>query len=1353
MAAFHDLVRGLAGDYQKEASLALSDTYIDSIADRLTYTVGEGGDAVLTVNALDVALEYCRAAEMRDPDAYPEYARALPRRIAYLESLQFSPEASEYVVSGQARDSMAQLPYATATEFDALQMQVQTLMRMPGPAGLPGEDGDNGYTPSIRVVSDGARRVLQIYNYDESDGREPTVQPYLGAGFQTSDINDAVDIRGPQGIQGVQGVAGSGVEVVQVVNYEPSPALQASAGQFVEFPAAAAFTKALTADDDDSFLHVEINIANASGGDSTPTFASKAIRVGFFRDLAMTSAGTAVSGTSGITFSDFLGDSNNWNRVVLGKGANGRFGITPTGACYVGAFRAYLVENAEGGGGTGGLTQAQVDSRVRSLLETWALLGNADTIPDAKMPATIARTVNVPTLSIIDDRVANEVESWALDGNTDRIPDAKIPTTIPRAADVGLNQSQVDARVRANVLDWAEQGNADDIPDAKIAASIARTAQTYPTSEHRTMVFDSFSGGRWADRTETYVATTIQAARPTLAEAQGFSYAASFTRGTAADGEYATFAIPVGVQIGDLDHWRLRVGEVQADDRDFFQVFAAEDRLGADSSLQYITVRLNTKPAGEGVYLQNRVNYQLNPELVDVIPTDGTVTTEKIVDGAVTSAKLASGISFTLEDGDVTTEKIAANAVTPAKIAVSPDSRVAGRFLKWNDDLSAIDSERLLSSSEVWDGSFTPVTVALNANSAVRTEAFDEVVDLGIVGHGLLEVSLTLSMTARANNSIGFSPAGAESIRVSGSISIEELAGTSPGTQGGSVVIQQDVYRNASTITGVVEVRLAHDARNQVGLNMRYIADGGTVSTLTFGLNASGIVALLETGAARRPQGTSGAIYEYEMTLPTADEGIPDGTLAIVWSGDAKGLYRKGSTTKHTPADTGLAGLTVATSGMDRNIKETADGRYTHESWGRIAFSNRGTTNITPNPSTGAGSWADAPSVLQWLDFNYRTATRADGELRIVFTTGRTYTGDIVLSAGGSDFEIQRQVPSTSIWALTGLSGPQVTALRENDWTFSEPGVQATTTTHEWIRISESPASGSARGGLIATNVITTASPYSPTGADDRLGSWVIESERPGTGNITRGSGGTSLNMDGYVPSSRALGYLIEASRDGSVRNRAFMGLGPSGITNEREENEPTDQADIALATIALGPGINNRSPGFFIRARYRALFNGRERLAILPYPTRVRRSGLLMDYDPSGGDRPTFTSNAAVQLPAAAVFSRSLTSADDDAMLFFELTLAGHPPTTGMANAGFFRALANNGEALTLSARASGGDREQTITVAKGANGRLAFQTSSNTTNTVERVRIWLTGLVPYPDQWASIPANVTVRVYEAVV
>lgn len=89
-----------------------------------------------------------------------------------------------------------------------------------GPAGATGStgaQGDKGWGPRYSIVTDGARRVLQLTSWIGGAGTTPTsnVNMYVGATGYTNTIGDAVDIRGPQGVkgdsgdQGIQGATGA----------------------------------------------------------------------------------------------------------------------------------------------------------------------------------------------------------------------------------------------------------------------------------------------------------------------------------------------------------------------------------------------------------------------------------------------------------------------------------------------------------------------------------------------------------------------------------------------------------------------------------------------------------------------------------------------------------------------------------------------------------------------------------------------------------------------------------------------------------------------------------------------------------------------------------------------------------------------------------------------------------------------------------------------------------------------------------------------------------------------------------------------------------------------------------------
>jgi hypothetical protein len=75
-----------------------------------------------------------------------------------------------------------------------------------GTNGTNGTDGNDGWSPLLAVVSDSARRVLQVADWTGGEGSEPTSPLYVGATGLTAVLGDAIDIRGATGASG----AGSG---------------------------------------------------------------------------------------------------------------------------------------------------------------------------------------------------------------------------------------------------------------------------------------------------------------------------------------------------------------------------------------------------------------------------------------------------------------------------------------------------------------------------------------------------------------------------------------------------------------------------------------------------------------------------------------------------------------------------------------------------------------------------------------------------------------------------------------------------------------------------------------------------------------------------------------------------------------------------------------------------------------------------------------------------------------------------------------------------------------------------------------------------------------------------------------
>ena len=137
---------------------------------------------------------------------------------------------------------------------------------------------------------------------------------------------------------------------------------------------------------------------------------------------------------------------------------------------------AALPAPAGGGGNGGGLSETQVDGRVRALVSDWAEHDNAQVIPDAKFPASIARDSEVPSQAFIDGRVRAGTQSWARADPAPLIPDNRIPSSIARDSEIPTT-ADIDARVVAGTLDWAQTGNNNDIPEDKIPGEIARDSE------------------------------------------------------------------------------------------------------------------------------------------------------------------------------------------------------------------------------------------------------------------------------------------------------------------------------------------------------------------------------------------------------------------------------------------------------------------------------------------------------------------------------------------------------------------------------------------------------------------------------------------------------------------------------------------------------------------------------------------------------------------------------------------------------------------------------------------------------------------------------------------------------------
>jgi hypothetical protein len=73
---------------------------------------------------------------------------------------------------------------------------------------VTGGAGEKGWSPVLAVVTDGARRVLQVTDWTGGQGTKPATGLYVGVDGLKIAIADGVDIRGTAGADGLPGAPG-----------------------------------------------------------------------------------------------------------------------------------------------------------------------------------------------------------------------------------------------------------------------------------------------------------------------------------------------------------------------------------------------------------------------------------------------------------------------------------------------------------------------------------------------------------------------------------------------------------------------------------------------------------------------------------------------------------------------------------------------------------------------------------------------------------------------------------------------------------------------------------------------------------------------------------------------------------------------------------------------------------------------------------------------------------------------------------------------------------------------------------------------------------------------------------------
>ena len=354
-----------------------------------------------------------------------------------------------------------------------------------------------------------------------------------------------------------------------------------------------------------------------------------------------------------------------------------------------------LVDPPSGGGG-GGLTQAQVDARVRAVEgpdpATWAEDGNTDQIPANKLG-------NAPSGGLdqaaVDARVAAGVADWAEQGDTSQIPANKLSNAPTGGSGGGLTNTQVNALIDGRVEDWAETGNTDDVPDDKLPDRLSKAQQD--------MLQDDAAALRYTQSLGSATTTTA----------------------TSDTGQATTIDVPANeasarlrIAIGTLDE-TFPLSELHAK-----PAINISDQLSSSNALvltdtdaneNYYVARLGTGKlllGRESIGTTTASFSLIRPDLEDWARRSSTeaIPADKLtnapaggLDQAAVDARVAAGVEDWAEEGN--TEAIPAGKLTNAPSGGLNNAQVDARITRHPDVVTLRDeAEDLRHEETVFDG-------------------------------------------------------------------------------------------------------------------------------------------------------------------------------------------------------------------------------------------------------------------------------------------------------------------------------------------------------------------------------------------------------------------------------------------------------------------------------------------------------------------------------------------------------------------------------------------------------------------------------------------------------------------------
>jgi len=158
--------------------------------------------------------------------------------INWVGGTGIKPETGQYVGYGGLTDDISQARNIRGAEGEQGEQGPigphgpQGFQGTQGPQGDQGPEGDAGWAPVLSVIEHGDRRVLQVSDWTGGEATKPAIGDYIGPNGLTSDISNAVDIRGADDYVPESGGSFSGLVTFDTGSYEVVRLLRSGVGHY-----------------------------------------------------------------------------------------------------------------------------------------------------------------------------------------------------------------------------------------------------------------------------------------------------------------------------------------------------------------------------------------------------------------------------------------------------------------------------------------------------------------------------------------------------------------------------------------------------------------------------------------------------------------------------------------------------------------------------------------------------------------------------------------------------------------------------------------------------------------------------------------------------------------------------------------------------------------------------------------------------------------------------------------------------------------------------------------------------------------------------------------------------------------